>query len=82
MDSYSRPIITSLDLAYGLADTPFTFTLYTIYTLFFTLMSYLIDINFIFQRANITLKLPFIILVKYEGYRKLKIISKSREDLQ
>ena len=30
IDLYSRPAITSLGLAYGLADTSFTFTLYTI----------------------------------------------------
>ena len=35
IDSYRRPAIASLGLAYGLADTPFTFTLYTIYTFLF-----------------------------------------------
>ena len=37
IDLYSRPIITSLGLAYGLADTPFTFTLYTICSFLSTL---------------------------------------------
>ena len=39
IDPYSRPIITSLGLAYGLANTLFTFTLYAIYTFLFTLKS-------------------------------------------
>ena len=45
-------IITSLDLAYGLADTPFTFTLYSIYTFLFTLNPQLIDTNYTIQHAN------------------------------
>ena len=56
---YSRSVITSLGLAYGLANTPFTFTLYTLYNFFITLISQLIEINYTIQRVNITLKLSF-----------------------
>ena len=58
MDLYGRPAIASLGLAYGLAETPFTFTLNSIYTFLFTLKSQLIDINYIVKYNNITLKLP------------------------
>ena len=34
IDLYNRPAITYLGLAYGLADTPFTYLLYLLYILF------------------------------------------------
>ena len=46
MDPYSRPVITYLGLAYGLADISFTFTLFSIDTLLFTLNSQLVDTNY------------------------------------
>ena len=67
MDPYSRSAITSLGLAYGLVDNPFTFTLYTIYTFLFTLKSRLTDTNYTIKYTNISLKLSFILLVKYGG---------------
>ena len=39
IDLYSRSVITSLGLAYGLVNIPFTFTLDAIYTFLFTLKS-------------------------------------------
>ena len=39
INPYSVQAITALGLAYGLADTPFTFASYAIYTFLFTLKS-------------------------------------------
>ena len=54
---YIRPVINYLGLAYGLADIPFTFILYSIYTFLFTLKSSLIDTIYIIKYTNNTLKL-------------------------
>ena len=63
---YSYPVIISLGLAYGLADTSFIFTLYTIYTFLTTLISRLIDTNYIAWNTKYILKFYIKILIKFK----------------
>ena len=43
IDLYDRPVIASLGLAYGLVDSSFTFTLYSLYINFFIYFKVLVN---------------------------------------
>ena len=67
IDLYNRPGITSLDLTCGLADIPFTLTLYIIYTFLVIFKSLLIDNKYKYYRDKITLKLSYNFFIIYES---------------